>query len=342
MIAFDGRILVHNAAALIELPQGVTFWRVPADVRDHLNPKAQERLRWTTGVELRFRRVETPVRVTLSVDEGTSIAEVYYGPFWHSLHFIGTQPTTFEIVPPQWQDLIAGVHDLPFSLDVVRVILPKGSFTVVHAVEGDLMPPDANQLPRLRYLAYGSSITNGNAGGRPTGMYAAHTARLLGADLYNLGSGGSAYFEPELADYIAARDDWDIATLEIGINMIDSFSEAEFAERVHTFVNRVASANPQRWVFCIDTLLNFRDAPGHPQHAKCAAFRRIVREAVTAANQPRCVHVDALSLMDSPLHLRSDALHPSPSGAEVIAQRLSAIIAQHLNSEPANVPLEQR
>ena len=342
MIAFGGRILVHNAAALVEQPQGVTFWRVPADVRDHLNPKAQERLRWTTGVELRFRRVETPVRVTLSVDEGTSIAEVYYGPFWHSMHFIGTEPTTFEVVPLEWQDLITSMDDLPFGLDVVRVLLPWGAQTVVHAIEGDLMPPDADQLPRLRYLAYGSSITNGNAGGRPTGMYAAHTARLLGADLYNLGSGGSAFFEPELADHIATRDDWNISTLEIGINMIDPFSEDEFAERVHYFVNRVASANPQRWVFCIDTLLNFRDAPTHPQHAKCLAFRRIVREAVAAANQPRCVHVDALSLMDSPRDLRSDALHPSPSGAEVIAARLAATIKQHLEAEMAHASVDER
>lgn len=340
MIVFNGRALAHNAAALIERPQGVTFWRVPAHVRDHLNPKAQDRLRWTTGVELRFRRVETPVRVTLSVDEEMSLAEIYYGPFWHSMHFIGTEPTTFEIVPPQRQDLISDIDALPFSLDVVRVVLPWKSYTVVHGIDGDITPPDVSQLPRLRYLAYGSSITNGNAGGRPTGMYAARTAQLLGADLYNLGSGGSAFYEPELADYIAARDDWSIATLEIGINMIDFFSEGAFTERVHYFVNRVASANPQRRVFCIDTLLNFRDAPTHPQHAKCAAFRRIVREAVAAANQPRCIHVDALSLMDSPLHLRSDALHPSPSGAEVIAQRLAAIITKHLHSENGNASLE--
>lgn len=340
MIAFNGRVPVHNAAAMLDVPGGVTFWRVPPDLRDQLNEKAQERYRWSSGVELRFQRVATPVNVTLSVDAGTAIAEVYYGPVWHSMHFIGTEPTTFEIVPPQWHDLVTDLDDLPFSLDVVRVVLPQGSFTVVHAIDGELQPPTSDQLPRRRYLAYGSSITNGNAGGRPTGMYASLTAQKLGVDFYNLGTGGSAYFEPQMADYIAGRDDWDFATLEIGINMLDLFSEAEFAERVHYFVKRVASANPQRHVFCIDTLLNFRDAPSHPQHAKGAAFRRIVREAVAAANQPRCLHVDALSLMDSPLHLRSDALHPSPSGAEAIAGRLAAFISTHLPSETTHAPVE--
>ena len=42
-----------------------------------------------------------------------------------------------------------------------------------------------------------------------------------------------------MADYIAGRDDWDFATLEMGINMIGDFDVEEFRSRVEYFIPKI-------------------------------------------------------------------------------------------------------
>ena len=64
-------------------------------------------------------------------------------------------------------------------------------------------------------------------------------AQLLGVDLINLGFGGGACLEPEIADYIAGRQDWDFASLELGINLLRQVEPEEFARRVDYFVERI-------------------------------------------------------------------------------------------------------
>ena len=94
---------------------------------------------------------------------------------------------------------------------VYRLLLggPQRDPLMIHAIEGEnIRPPPPHDLPALRYLAYGTSITHGFDAEGPHLTYVGHTARLLGANLINLGVGGSAHCEPELADYIAAVAYW--------------------------------------------------------------------------------------------------------------------------------------
>ncbi len=53
---------------------------------------------------------------------------------------------------------------------------------------------------------YGSSITNGAAASRPGMTYEAMLSRMLDMDYHNLGFGGSAKGEKEMAEYIASLD----------------------------------------------------------------------------------------------------------------------------------------
>ena len=103
---------------------------------------------------------------------------------------------------------------MSFSPWVYRVIFggPERDPVFFHTIEGKAVrPPETNEVPRLRYLAYGTSITHGFHCEGPHPSYVGQTARHLGADLINLGVGGSAHCENELADYIARRNDWHIA-----------------------------------------------------------------------------------------------------------------------------------
>ena len=167
-------------------------------------------------------------------------------------------------------------------------------------------PPRARPGAGRRYLAYGSSITHGNNSLGATGTYAMRMARRLGVDLINLGFGGGAHCEPVLADYIAARDDWDFATLELGINMVTWLDTADFAERVRTFVRTIAEAHPDKWIFCIDMFPFHMDFD--PEAERNHAYRAVVRETVAELALPRLVHIDGRDLLrDLPVSARTAA-----------------------------------
>jgi hypothetical protein len=75
-------------------------------------------------------------------------------------------------------------------------------------VEGEIAPPRPGQIPAISYLAYGSSITHGSYALRTGETYPARVGRALGVNVINLGFGAAAYLEPEMAQWIASRNDW--------------------------------------------------------------------------------------------------------------------------------------
>jgi hypothetical protein len=189
----------------------------------------------------------------LSCDKHPSIAEVWQGSFLIKWLPILTTPT--EIVvrhPANLESLVALTeqHKLQFDARLTRVLLPWCPQTRLHVIEGQFSPPFPNQTPPKRFLAYGSSITQGASAVGPSGMYAHRTAQLLGVDFYNLGFAGGAHLEPAMADYIAERDDWDFATLETGINMGHLGCE-EFERRIEYFLEKITDAHPDKWIFCL-------------------------------------------------------------------------------------------
>jgi hypothetical protein len=125
-----------------------------------------------------------------------------------------------------------------------------------------------------------------------------------------------------MADYIASRQDWDFASIEMGVNIPD-VGDAEFARRVDYFVNRIAKAHPDQWLFCIDVFTHREDVSGS---AHFAGYRRIVQEKVRSLNMPRVVYVAGQTILSSPQGLAADLVHPSPFGMEEMAQNLSRVM----------------
>jgi lysophospholipase L1-like esterase len=161
-------------------------------------------------------------------------------------------------------------------------------------------------------------------------MYAMLTAQQLGADLINLGFGGGAHCEPQMADYIASRDDWDFATLELGINMVNWATVEEFATRAAYFVNTIASAHRDKWIFCLDLFPFWRDLDEDDK--KPVAYREAVREIVRRANFPRLVHIESTALLTDWTGLTSDIIHPAPAGMQEIARNLAPIMQRYLGN----------
>jgi len=323
---------LYNVAELLtpEEHAGKLLSRIPNDLRLSLNQNARLRALYAAGCEIRFNLIGDSARIVLSCEE-PSIAEVYQGTFQISWHIIGTEPTEIRVSLPQniaFLEKVTKEKDLPFDARLTRIILPHNARTRLFTIEGETSPPRRDQTPEKRYLAYGSSITHGARSYRPTGSYAMRTAWLLGVDLLNLGFGGGAHCEPQIADYIAELEDWDFATLEMGINMLGGFSTEEFKNRVEYLVKRIVKAHPNKPVFCID-LFTFAD-DFDSSAKKHKEFRRVVREVVKNLHMPKLFHLDGRRLLKDVSGLTFDLVHPTPSGMEEIAKNLSKIILEKI------------
>jgi len=325
---------LHNIEEVHKAPgaEGVRLQRVPEHVRAALNPMAQERMLNPANAEIRFVSDAPAVKVTLSAPEGAE-AVLFFGSFQCRERFsFGPQPRTIELAMPETltklpKDLIVGQA---FSPGVFRLVL-SGEAIHFHGVEGDgVRPPAADELPALRYLAYGTSITHGTAASGPHLAYAAQAARRLGADLINLGVGGSAHCEHELADYIAARKDWHIATLALSVNMIAAFTTEQFYERVSYMVNTVAGADTSRPVACITIypcVREFIDQSDQDQYkGDTKGFRRALRQAVESCPHPNAHLIEGPEILTDIAGLTPDLVHPSDCGmiqmGENLARRL--------------------
>ncbi len=325
---------LHNVAAIAPAPdeKGQRLCRVPFELQAQLNENAQTHSMRGACCEIRFNLLGETATVVLQTEDEPGLAEVWLGSFLVSTHIVHPTPTAISITPPERQSYAHQAslkRSLNFDPLLYRLVLPYRQIVRLHEIIGEVSPPQYGQEPTTRYLAYGSSITNGATSTRPTGMYAMLTAQQLGADLINLGFGGGAHCEFELAEYIASRDDWNFATLELGINMVNWATVEEFASRAAAFVNAIANAHPDKWIFCLDMFPFWRDLD--LEDDKPAQFREVVREIVRRSEQPRLVHIEATALLTDWNGLTADILHPAPAGMQEIARNLAPRIQQHLD-----------
>lgn len=325
---------LYNVDELIEAKdrEGKILTRIPNDLRITLNESARAAALFTAGCEIRLRLLGDSAKVVLKSEEEDpgAIAEVFQGSFHICSHFIGSDPTEVPLSLPQnieVLDRLSKKENLPFDARVTRVILPYASIRLMD-VYGNTDLPEKSLVPEKRYLTYGSSITHGSSAVRPTGTYTMRTAQLLGTDLINLGFGGGAHCEKQMADYIAVRKDWDLASLELGINMIQSFETKEFKNRVEYFIKRIAQSHPDKWIFCIDLFTFLADLDVHPN--KQNEFREIVKNTVENLNMPKLLYIDGREILRSTTGLTFDLVHPSPEGMEEIALNLSKYMSKYM------------
>ncbi len=324
-------VTLHNVAEVQPVAGGVRLQRVPEAVRQQLNPKAQERALFPANCEIRFITDADVTQITLSCEYPTPI-RVFHGLFDGRVQeVIGPEPTTITLARPALLSQLERDwwRDHPFDPAVYRLVFSAMARAPVclHAINGKgHQPPRPEQLPKRTYLAYGTSITQGAKSEAPHLSYAAQTAWRLGADLVNLGFGSSAHCEPALADYIASRADWDLATFEVSVNML-GFPLDEFRRRVEYLIHTVGSARPARPIAGI-TLLPFHrdcivDAPASPSRVPAEAFRQCLREAVTRCGLPNVHLIEGPELLRNLGGLTMDLIHPSDHGMIEIAQNLA-------------------
>lgn len=340
-------ILLHNVAEVQPVSRGVRLQRVPETVRSLLNPGAQKRALQADNCEIRFVCESDRAEVTLC-SEGRTEAMICYGPFdSRERILLGPEPTTISLeLPAKVRDLAPRWREkLTFDPRVRRVIFGgrRRDAVILHGVDAEGMrPPQPGEVPALRYLAYGTSITQGFDCDGPHLSYAGQVAWRLGADLINLGMGGACHCERALADSIAGRDDWDIATLALSVNM-QGFSMTEFRRRVEYMVNTVAAADATRPVVCITLFPFFRDFGQHNPNKTYGGtpeeYRLALREIVAACPHPNVHLLEGKDMLTDIGGLSTDLIHPSGLAmvemGQRIAEKLKQVLSPHRTADPS-------
>lgn len=328
-------VSLHNVAETVPAEwteDGDRLCRVPVGTREQLNDAANHRLSHATGAELRLvpEDDDAEVEVTLSTAERAQ-ARIFWGSFppWEAVELTSTPQTLTLRVPERLGELDPEVDQGRFDSSVCRVVFERFSPVALHDIEGDCRPPTSVELPEERYLAYGTSITEGAKASAAHLSYVSQVARECEYDTVNLGCSGSAYCEAAMADYIASRDDWDVATFALSVNMANAeFSPSEFRSRVDYFMNTVADVHPDKPVVCVTLFPYFADVTETGDVDRADAYRDALRSVVEES--PR----DNISLVEGPellsaSNLTWDILHPGDVGmrtiGEMLARRLTAV-----------------
>ena len=314
------------------------LFRVPRALLPKLGNRITVRGCHPAGGELRFRTGGKPARFTLRrIPEPnhpvfTAQTAVNVGIFYGDLQFdwvaLREGDNVIEIRPqPEIPEFRYRLRQR-FSPELTRLVLPPFVELRIVGWEGELEPPRPGDEPAEQLLAYGSSITQGAYEPLGTATYPAVLARELGLDVCNLGFGGGAMLEPELAEWIVSRDDWHLATLELGVNLIYHTPD-EVRKRVKNFLAFFAADPRRREVFVFDMLTITGEFSGDKEMTAIATtFRKIVHEEAAAAGFPARNVLEYASLLPGPSGYSADLLHPAAHAFEKIGCGLAAQIVK--------------
>ncbi len=290
------------------------------------------------GTEIRFVIESGTAKVTMRTacldPKETPRPAAFLTPFfggvqsgWQTAQLpYGREATVIEIGPPKNLadlELLTAVNGYPYSPRVVRLLLPNG-LSVLEDIEGDIRPPREDEVPSLKGLFYGSSITHGSLSLTAPFYYSANVARALRADVYNLGFAGACRMEKAVTDYIASRKDCDFFFSELGINVL-GMDPVEFERRVRYYVNTCANAHAGKYFVVTDLYYCHDDLKGG---GKAALFREIVSRVCAESECANVYHIDGLELMGSSRFLSADMSHPNVDGVAEISRNLSARLGE--------------
>lgn len=327
------RIAFHNVAELEEAGgYGVYLRRIPRSVREQLNERGRFIAGEAGGCELRFVTAAPNIRVTLSLPEADGCVTVFKGGLFHSRHELqaGTIRTLQLSEPPRLamadRKLLMGTG---FAPEVWRICFGRYACVVcgIETFGHPLRPPEEGETPRKRWIAYGSSITNGENSSLP---YIGQAARRLGADVLNLGMSGSCQCEREMSDFLAEQQDWSFMTLELGVNMRDHMPADEFRERSGYLLDRLVSRHPEKPVAVITIYPNFANFPASGIADKDIRFNGILRSHVQRLSHPKLSLIEGSRVLDDLSGLSCDLIHPGDDGhirmGENLARELGGIL----------------
>ena len=335
-------IEIHNIAELIPGDDGSISWkRVPSFVHKEMEaPNADLVVHNSTGVELRFVIKGDSAIIRMSTlnnsPKSFNTFHVFRGGIqggWedHELHrHVTVEPQDFEIKKsqnlPHLREMMQK-SGLDWDPEVVRIIFDRGSYKI-HDIIGDVEPPKKEMCPKKTLLSYGSSITHGSNSIDMSHAWVSLVAHNLNMDARNLGMAGSCALEPAMAEYIASegeKGNWDIATLELGINVL-SWDEEKIYQRVEHLLRTVAGRNAEKPIFVISPFYYCGDDFNENNNA--GSWRRIIEEIVKKRNDSNVTYINGMDIIGDMSYMSADEVHPNIYGV----QRIADVLTKKINT----------
>ena len=328
---------VFNVGELIEKDGTVKWLRVPQHVYENLDGEQGKNMATVcTGVELRFLMDSDTVTLRMKTRK-EGVFHVYRGSMqggWedHEVNKnVGPEFTDFVIKQsdrPHILDKISKEFDMPFSPYVIRVIFDRGTYEIADII-GDVRPPEKDMLPDRTLLCYGSSITHGSNSIDASHSWTYLLAHNLKVDCRNLGFAGSCLMEPEFVEYIASegeKGNWDIATLELGINAL-GWDEDKIIERVSNTLKQICGRNQDKPIFVISPFYNMDD---YEETGMSDKWRRLIEQEVKKADYANVTYINGNDILGDMSLISADYVHPNIYGAMQIGERLTKIMKEKI------------
>ncbi|WFB35374.1 SGNH/GDSL hydrolase family protein [Kiritimatiellota bacterium B12222] len=308
--------------------------RIPENLRRTLNKNAKVCASHSTGCELRFRLKSPSFTIHIQachvggLPHGGGLAQILFGDFSYTYFPIVEGENHITCTAPDHHNLRDVSNHPCFHPDLVRILLPTHASISGIQLKGDFTSPQSGDLPSRRALHYGSSITQGTGATSSRESWAGICALHLNADLINLGFGGGCHCEPEMTDYLCARNDFDFAVLELGVNMINL--DHELAEKnLQNFIRKFSAAHSDKPIFFISPFPCHDDII-HQSQGRAQEFRELIASEVTSLHTPNAHFIDGKQALNPQTGLTVDLTHPSPAGMIQIGTYISSEIKKHL------------
>ncbi|MDF3056192.1 MAG: lipolytic protein family [Rariglobus sp.] len=187
-------------------------------------------------------------------------------------------------------------------------------------------------VPHLKWITYGSSITQAGGASSPAQTWAAIVARHHNVDLTNLGFTGHCQLEPMVARLVRDRP-VDALSICAGANSYDgALTRRTFRAALIGFVQIVREQHPRIPIALISPIIS----PPRETVPNAAGWTLpLMREEVAAATaalkehgDAHVFHVNGLDLFGAgDLALLPDDVHPSAGGYRLIAERFNSLVA---------------
>ena len=229
----------------------------------------------------------------------------------------------------KYENTEVGVYEqsLPAGKKTVRIYFPNLSETGLRNVE---LKEASTFLPtekKIKYVAYGDSITQGYTALSPSLTYVNLVGMELDADVYDLGIGGE-FFQPMMMDE-AYPVQADIVTVAYGTNDWGHVLPEEDAERRKGFFEKLLRTHPDAKIFVLLPIWRDRQDDQRNGYGTLEDYRNLLREETKKF--PRITVIEGEDLV--PHHgdfFMPDLLHPNALGFTQYAKNLWNELKKHL------------
>lgn len=217
--------------------------------------------------------------------------------------------------------------DLPAGSKTLRLYFPNLSATGIRNLELKNATFFRPTEKKIKYIAYGDSITQGYTTFSPSLSYVNLVGDALDADVYDLGIGGE-FFQPSMVD-----EDYpvqaDLVTVAYGTNDWGHISPEEDAERRKAFFEKLCRAHRDAKIFVLLPIWRGAQDEKRNGYGTLESYRQLLRE--DAKQYPAITVIEGENLVPHhPDFFMPDLLHPNALGFTQYARNLICELKKHL------------